>query len=138
MATPLPQTDSCASPVGTLYDALGGEPAVRALVDRFYDRMATAPEFRSLRDLHAADLAPMRAKLADWLSGWLGGPPRYFDRPDAICIGAAHRPYAIDAALRDAWLECMAGALQDAAVPAPLVARLRPAFAAVAEALRNR
>ena len=138
MATPLPQSDPHAASAATLYDALGGEPAVRALVDRFYDRMATAPEFRALRDLHAVDLGPMRAKLADWLSGWLGGPPRYFDRPDAVCIGAAHRPYAIDASLRDAWLECMAGALQDAAVPARLVAQLRPAFAALAEALRNR
>ncbi|MBS0375801.1 MAG: group II truncated hemoglobin [Proteobacteria bacterium] len=138
MATPLPQSDPYATAVGTLYEALGGEPAVRVLVNHFYDRMDALPQFRALRDLHAADLAPMRAKLADWLSGWLGGPPRYFERPDAICIGAAHRPYVIDAALRDAWLECMAGALQDAAVPAPVVARLRPAFAALAEALRNR
>lgn len=138
MATPLPQTDPYAGAVGTLYDALGGEPAVRALVEHFYDRMEAAPEFRALRGLHATDLMPMRAKLADWLSGWLGGPPRYFARPDAICIVAAHRPYAIDASLRDAWLACMEGALQDAAVPAPLVARLRPAFAALAEALRNR
>jgi truncated hemoglobin YjbI len=37
----------------TAYDLVGGEPAVRRLVDRFYDLMDTAPEAAGIRALHA-------------------------------------------------------------------------------------
>ena len=33
----------------TPYDRLGGEPAVRALVDRFYDLIDALPEARTIR-----------------------------------------------------------------------------------------
>ena len=121
----------------TLYAQLGGAPALAALVDRFYDLMDADPAFAALRALHAADLVPMRAKLADWLCGWLGGPPRYFERPDAVCIGAAHSGFAIDAAMRDQWLACMFRALDETGVAAGVQARLRPPLAALADALRN-
>ncbi|MBS0394263.1 MAG: group II truncated hemoglobin [Proteobacteria bacterium] len=122
----------------TLYDALGGEPAVRALVDRFYDIMDADPALAPLRAIHAADLGPMRGRLGDFMMGWLGGPQHYFQRPDAPCLGAAHGAFAINAQLRDQWLECMDRALAASGTPEPVVARLRPPLAMLAEFLRNR
>ena len=59
------------------YDLLGGEAAVRKLVDRFYDLMDETPEYYVVRKLHPADLSGSREKLFMFLSGWLGGPPLY-------------------------------------------------------------
>jgi hemoglobin len=122
----------------TPYALLGGDPAIHAVVNRFYDLMDQDPAYAALRRMHAADLAPMRDKLNDWLAGWLGGPQRYHDRPDAACIGSAHAPYAIDVAMRDQWLDCMFRALDGVEASAAAQARIRPPLAAMAEMLRNR
>lgn len=122
----------------TPYDQIGGEPTVRALVGRFYDIMERAPEAQALRAMHAVDLGPMRAKLGDFLCGWLGGPPIYQRRSDAKCMGSAHAPFAIDAAMRDQWMLCMNRALEETPMPQEARAVIAPAFGRIAEALRNR
>ena len=99
------------------YELIGGEAAVRALVDRFYDIMDTSPNSRKLRGLHAADLGPMRQLLFEFLSGWLGGPPLYFQRSEHRCIGSAHHAFAIGAIVRDQWMACMRQAMDDCSVP---------------------
>jgi hemoglobin len=124
-------------PVTTLYELLGGDPKVRQLVNCFYDLMDRQPEFAALRAMHGKDLTVMREKLADWLSGWLGGPALYDERPDATCIGHAHAPFKIDQQMNDEWMTCMSRALDDALVPAAVQARLRPPLAALAGFLRN-
>ena len=122
----------------TPYERMGGEATVRRLVDRFYDIMDSAPEAAGIRAMHAKDLAPMRERLFDFLSGWLGGPPIYFQRPDQKCIVSAHGAFAIGAAERDAWMMCMRRAMEDCGVAADVRALLDPAFLRMAEAFRNR
>ena len=61
----------------TLYDAIGGDLAVRQLVDRFYDHMHVLPDVATLRAMHPPDLGESRDKLYWFLSGWLGGPSLY-------------------------------------------------------------
>lgn len=61
----------------TPYAALGGEAAVRRLVDRFYDLMDELPEAYAVRKLHPDSLDGARQSLFEFLSGWLGGPPLY-------------------------------------------------------------
>ena len=124
-------------PSPTLFDFLGGEVGLRAVVDRFYGLMAQDPAYTALRAMHRRDLGPMKEKLADWLSGWLGGPPVYMTRPDATCIAHAHATFQIDEQMRDEWLHCMYRALDECAVPASVQIRLRPPLAAMAEFLRN-
>jgi hemoglobin len=124
-------------PAPTIFELLGGDVPLRQLVDRFYTVMDEDPAFQSLRRIHAPNLDPMREKLGDWMSGWLGGPPVYDERPDAACIGHAHAPFKIDEQMRDEWLACMYRALDDCAVPRALQDRLRPPMAALAEFLRN-
>jgi len=126
------------APSLTMYVELGGADAVRALVNRFYDIMDSDPAVAPLRAMHAADLAPMRDKLYDWMSAYLGGPQHYFKRPDALCFSAAHSHLAIDATIRDQWLGCMFRALDDTGVAPALQARVRPPLAELANFLLNR
>lgn len=120
------------------YDRMGGEEAVRRVVDRFYDIMDSAPEAAGIRAMHATDLSPMRQRLFEFLSGWLGGPSLYYQRPDAKCIVSAHRAFAIGAAERDAWMMCMRRAMEDCGVAEDLRKLLDPALLRMAEAFRNR
>ena len=122
----------------TPYELLGGEAAVRQLANRFYDFMDELPEAAGLRAMHGPDLGPMRAKLFEFMSGWLGGPPLYFQRADAKCFGAAHRPFPIDAAARDQWMLCITRALDELDITADLRQLLDNAFTRTTEALRNR
>lgn len=127
-----------AAPPPTPYERIGGEAAVRRIVDRFYDLMETDPGVAPLRRMHADDLAPMRERLTDFMVGWLGGPPRYFQRADAKCMGQAHAPFAIDAAIRDQWMSCMLRALDEAPVDEGLRALIGAALGRMTEGMRNR
>ena len=122
----------------TPYEMIGSEATVRRLVDRFYDIMDSAPEAAGLRAMHAKDLAPMRERLFEFLSGWLGGPPIYFQRPDHKCIASAHASFAIGTAERDQWMMCMRRAMDECSLAADVRALLDPAFLRMADAFRNR
>ena len=106
-------------PSTTVYEQLGGEQAVRRLVDRFYDRMDTEPGVRPLRDQHPPDLADSRDKLFWFMSGWLGGPPLYVQRKGHPRLRARHMPFVVDTAMRDQWMLCMRRALADVAIALP-------------------
>lgn len=132
------ETEAGAAPRPTPYQIVGGEVVVRRIASRFYDIMDSAPEAASIRALHGRDLTAVRERLFEFLSGWLGGPPLYFQRPDHKCIMSAHRPFAIGAAERDAWMMCMRRALEEAGLPADYRTVLEQAFQRMAEAFRNR
>jgi len=119
------------------YRLVGEETGVRRLVDAFYDAMEREPAFARLRAIHAPDLAAMRARLADFLTGWLGGPRVYAERhPGRPCIFSAHTPFAIDADLADQWMACMRGAFADSGTPEPFRALVDPALASLCANLR--
>lgn len=117
---------------------LGGEARVRALVDRFYDRMAMEERFEALHALHPKPLDYTRDKLFWFLCGWLGGPDRYIERFGPPRLRARHLPYPIASRERDQWLLCMAEAMADLEVPQPLFDRLLEAFSGTADWMRNR
>jgi hemoglobin len=131
-------TQAPPEPQPTPYQLIGGEPAVRRIVERFYDIMDSAPEAAGIRAMHAADLAPMRERLFEFLSGWLGGPPLYFRRPDHKCIVSAHKPFPIGEAERDEWMLCMRRALEDCGVSEDMRTLLDKPFLRMADAFRNR
>jgi hemoglobin len=127
-----------APPAPTPYELIGGEPALRRIAARFYEVMASDPACAPLRAMHAPDLAPMQSKLGDFLVQWTGGPPLYFSRSDARCMGQAHAPYAIDAAIREQWLSCMGRALDAAGVPATIRPLLDQACERMSAGMVNR
>jgi len=122
----------------TPYEMIGGEAVLRRVVDRFYDIMDNDPAAARIRAMHAADLSPMRERLFEFMSGWLGGPPLYFQRPDHKCIVSAHRPFAIGESERDEWLMCMRRALAEEDAPEAVRKLLDEPLRRVANAFRNR
>ena len=122
----------------TPFEALGGEPGVRELVDRFYDLMELEERFAPLRALHPPQLEGSRDKLFWFLCGWLGGPAHYETRFGHPRLRARHLPYAIGSPVRDAWLVCMAQAMSDLGVAQPLLDRLLESFWRTADWMRNR
>ncbi len=122
----------------TPFETLGGEPAVRHLVDRFYDLMDLEPRFAALRALHPTTLEGSRDKLFWFLCGWLGGPSHYEDRFGHPRLRARHLPFPIGIRERDDWLACMAQAMAEEAVPPELRERLQHSFHNTADWMRNR
>lgn len=117
---------------------LGGEDAVRALVDRFYDLMELEPAYAGLRALHPTTLEGSRDKLFWFLCGWLGGPDHFVQRFGHPRLRARHLPYAIGIAERDQWMACMRQAMAEAGTPPVLRERLDAAFLNTADWMRNR
>lgn len=129
------ETTEASGEARTPYERMGGAEAVRRLTERFYDIMDEAPEAAGIRVMHGGDLAPMREKLFDFMSGWLGGPNLYFTRSDAKCLGSAHSPYTIGKSERDQWLACMHRALLEEGVDLQLRERIDAALFKVADML---
>jgi len=121
----------------TMYDWLGGEPTVRALVNRFYDLMDSDSEVATIRAMHKTDLSPMRQSLFEYLSGWLGGPQLYIQKRGSPCIAKAHKPFQIDEAATQQWMKCMRQAMIDVGIDDKYRHMLEPAFGRVADALKN-
>lgn len=121
----------------TPYELMGGEERVFELVDRFYDLMDEAPEYFAIRKLHPATLDGSRQKLKWFLSGWLGGPPLYFEKIGNPMLRARHLPFPIATAERDQWLSCMYSAIEDVGVPDTLKEGLQKAFLGTADWMRN-
>ncbi len=117
--------------------ALGGEAGIRALVDRFYDLMDTAPEAAEIRALHAASLTRSREKLFEYLTGWTGGPPLYETKYGHPRLRARHLPFPIGARERDQWLWCMDRALSEHPMPPDVRAFLTQRLHALADHMRN-
>ncbi len=124
--------------VATPFERLGGEPAVRALVDRFYDLMDLEPALAGIRKLHPASLDNARDKLHWFLCGWLGGPNHYVERFGHPMLRARHLPFAIGINERDQWLACMGQAMGELGVDATLAQRLAESFFGTADWMRNK
>ncbi len=127
MSTPLKETP---------YELIGGEEAVRKLVDRFYELMDEKQEVTDVRKMHAKSLRVSREKLYLFLSGWLGGPQLYVEKYGHPKLRARHLPFTIGEEERDQWLMCMNQTL-DEQIEEPLRRQLKEAFFSVADHMRN-
>jgi hemoglobin len=121
----------------TPYEALGDE-GIQSLCNAFYDIMDSNPEFRALRKMHAADLSPMKEKLCDYLTGWMGGPPKYLEKHGTVCMTEPHANFWIGPEERDQWVACMDLALDEIKADDDLKAMLKQPIYRVADAVRNR
>ncbi len=73
----------------TLYERLGGEPAIGAVVNEFYDRVLADDRVSSSFD--GVDMAAQRSHQTKFLSAVTGGPMQY----DGAEMGEAHAELAI-------------------------------------------
>jgi hemoglobin len=120
------------------FEALGGEPQVEALVERFYDLMELDPAYTALRAVHGPDLTQARQKLSWFLCGWLGGPQHYTERFGHPRLRMRHMPYTIGIVERDQWLACMDQAMLEVGMAETVRLRLRDSFFQTADWMRNR
>jgi hemoglobin len=124
-------------PTTTAFALMGGEAAIHALVERFYDLMDLEPGYAELRAAHGPDLTSAREKLNWFLCGWMGGPQHYQERFGHPRLRMRHMPFKIGILERDQWLACMDQAMAEVAVHESLRARLQESFYKTADWMRN-
>ena len=110
MTVPVPDEAS-------FYDAVGGEPTFRRLVDRFYAGVATDPLLRPMYP--EEDLGPAAERLTLFLMQYWGGPGTYSSTRGHPRLRMRHAPFVVDAAARDAWLRHMREAVDSLGLPEP-------------------
>lgn len=121
----------------TVFEWIGGEAKIQALVERFYDLMDIEPNYQALRRTHGSDLANARQRLFWFLCGWMGGPQHYTERFGHPMLRARHMPFAIGIAERDQWVACMNQAMKETGVDPELQKRLGESFFQTADWMRN-
>lgn len=121
----------------TPYQLIGGEPALRSLVDRFYFYMDILPEAQGIRAMHAENLAGAKDKLFKFLSGWLGGPNLFIEEFGHPMLRRRHFPFKIGTAERDQWMLCMNRALTEIEMSQALRMQLKQALQQLATHMIN-
>jgi hemoglobin len=130
-------SDDEQTPGTSAFELIGGEPAIHALVERFYDLMDLEPGYAALRAVHGPDLASAREKLNWFLCGWMGGPQHYVERFGHPRLRMRHMPFRIGILERDQWLACMDQAMDELQVHPLLRERLNASFFQTADWMRN-
>jgi hemoglobin len=95
----------------SLYEAIGGEPAFRRLVHRFYEEVAADPELRPVYP--SRDLGPAEEHLRLFLIQYWGGPADYNELRGHPRLRMRHVRFTIGPAERDAWLRHMRTAMDE-------------------------
>jgi hemoglobin len=124
--------------ITTPFSRIGGEPAVRRLVKRFYELMDTLPEAYGIRKLHAAGLSSAEEKLFMFLCGWLGGPQLYVEKFGHPKLRARHLPFPIGSDEAEQWMLCMRQAMDEVITDEGLRASLDKSLNDLAYHMRNR
>ncbi|WP_308387918.1 group II truncated hemoglobin [Acidithiobacillus sp. AMEEHan] len=120
------------------YQLLGGEAALRKLVNCFYDLMDSDAQWHTpLRVMHPEDLSESKEKLFLFLSGWLGGPDLYVQKFGHPRLRARHASFPVNNQARDQWMECMLEAMKRQAIAPEVHEHLQTALQRTADAMRN-
>ena len=122
----------------TPYEVIGGEAAIRTLVEKFYYYMDTLPEAKGIRDIHQADLTSAETKLFKYMTGWLGGPNLYIEEYGHPILRARHLPFAIGESERDQWMFCMNKAIEEVPMEPRLKTNLQTALQDLATHMINK
>ncbi len=121
----------------SLYDVAGGMSFFEALVDRFYDGVASDPGLLRVYP-EPDDLSGARHRLTLFLAQYWGGPRTYDEERGHPRLRMRHSPFTIGSAERDAWLRHMREAVAFVDAPPDVTERLLAYFEMAAEAMRNR
>jgi hemoglobin len=126
--------DMSESEAGSVYELVGGQEPFRRLVDKFYDAVETDT---LLRPLYPASLDESREHLALFLAQFFGGPDLYSQKRGHPRLRARHLPFRIGRAERDAWVQHMLAALDEAGIEEPAATHMRTYFQEAATFLIN-
>ncbi len=123
----------------TMIETIGGEAAVRKLVEDFYDLVEVLPEGETLRKLHLRGhgLAHVRKEQFNFLSGFLGGRRYYQEMHGHMDVRRMHAHVPISVQDAEDWLTCMDRALEKNDLSGPEIDRLRKTFRKICMILVN-
>jgi len=119
----------------TFYDAVGGEPTFVQLVNRFYREVAADEILRPMYP--EEDLTGAEERLRLFLIQYWGGPTTYSQQRGHPRLRMRHVPYTIGPIERDAWLRCMAVAIDETGFEEPYRQRLWNYLEMAANAMMN-
>jgi hemoglobin len=115
-----------------IYDAIGGEPALIAVVDDFYDRVLADPQLAGF--FAGANLTKLKGKQVEFFGAALGGPQVY----QGASMRQAHAGRGISQADFDKVAYHLTSTLAAAGVPAELVAQIAAAVTPLADDIVSR
>jgi hemoglobin len=101
----------------SFFEAVGGEPTFRRLVDKFYEGVGKDPLLRPMYP--EEDLGPASDRLALFLMQYWGGPNTYSSSRGHPRLRMRHAPFQVGPAERDAWLLHMREAVDSLGLPEP-------------------
>lgn len=100
----------------SIYEAIGGYEAIEKIVANFYKRVAIHP---LLIPIFPEDLTETARKQTLFLTQFFGGPRLYEEERGHPMMRRRHLPFPITPSRRDAWLDCMEEALEEAGIEEP-------------------
>jgi hemoglobin len=119
----------------TIFEQVGGLPFFTALVERFYEGVATDP---ILRPMYPEDLSASVPHTAGFLAQYFGGGWAYYSEERGHPrLRMRHAPFPIDQAARDAWLRHMLAAVRSGGLPAEIEATMVEYFERASEFMIN-
>lgn len=126
--------------MASVYDDIGGEAPLRALVERFYDLIETDPRGAVIlgQHLRGHGTAHVREEQVAFLSGFLGGPRLYAERHGHMNLRELHDHLPIRPQDAESWVELMDQAIADTGLAGGPIERARPALRRAAVLLVNR
>lgn len=136
---PTSESGKASQPKTSLYNLVGGEQGIMKLVEMFYDLVETYPECHQLHLLHLRGngVAHSRVEQFHFLSGFLGGPRLYQEKHGHANVRTMHEHVEINSATKDAWLKCMALAMDAVDIESSTKQQLMDTFTVIAERLVN-
>ncbi|WP_239459958.1 globin [Nocardioides daejeonensis] len=100
--------------VSSFFNEIGGEPTIRAIVDRFYAGVADDPLLRPMYP--EEDLAPAADRFSLFLMQYWGGPTTYSERRGHPRLRMRHAPYAVTPEAAERWLVHFRAGLDEVAL----------------------
>jgi len=121
----------------SIFDQVGGSVGVEQLVNTFCDVLETTDIGKPIHLLHLRGhgMAHARMEQVNFFTGLFGGPKLYAEKWGHSNVRELHAHVDIDDSLSQAWLSCMALALDKLAYPEALKQQLMQNFTAIAALL---
>ena len=118
-----------------VFEAVGGLPWFTALVERFYEGVATDP---ILRPMYPEDLSSSVPHTAGFLAQYFGGGWAYYSEERGHPrLRMRHAPFVIDQAAREAWLGHMLAAVRSGELPPDIEATMVEYFERASQFMVN-
>ncbi|GAB1480141.1 group II truncated hemoglobin [Paracoccaceae bacterium] len=123
-----------------MIERIGGEEAVRRLVDRFYDLIETLPQGATILDMHLRGhgLSHVRPEQFAFLSGFFGGRRYYHERHGHMNLREIHSHVDIRTQDAEDWLAVMDRAMSETGLAEPMRSQIAATFRRAALMLVNR